>query len=276
MPERLRPMFAVVACIKSQAGVNDFSETSLATAFFPSMAKTVTSAETRDWMISLYLCADDNDMFYLSQAAKVRNLSATVVPWLRLEILFYPAYRNRVPNREAALQAYADGAEYIHRTNDDISFMTPGWLTTAVSALRQLRPANIGVVGPKVYGDGIRGGATTLDVVHRTHLQIFADYYPPQLDNWYVDDWIAFAYTRGRNRRTYVLHRHSRFPDLDWTVQHIFAHRRYKVRAIRPMSLTTPRTSHARPLHRARRSPAGRAFPKGLSARVDRVRPRCH
>ena len=41
-----------------------------------------------------------------------------------------------MPNREAALQAYADGAEYIHRTNDDISFMTPAWLTASVTALR--------------------------------------------------------------------------------------------------------------------------------------------
>ena len=61
--------------------------------------------------------------------------------------------------------------------------MTSGWLTAAVSALRQLQPSNLGVVGPKVYGDGIRGGATTLDVVHRTHLDIFEFYYPPILSD---------------------------------------------------------------------------------------------
>ena len=39
------------------------------------------------------------------------------------------------PNARAALQAFTDGAEYLHRTNDDITFMTSGWLTGAVSAL---------------------------------------------------------------------------------------------------------------------------------------------
>ena len=27
-------------------------------------------------------------------------------------------------------------------------------------------------------------GGITIDVVHRTHLRIFREYYPPQLDNW--------------------------------------------------------------------------------------------
>ena len=224
------PAFTIVACVKSRPGLQDVSRTAMAKAFLPSLVRTVTAEERRDWSISLYLCADDTDQFYVSHAAAMRNLSASIAPWLRLQLLFYPAFKNRVPNREATLQAYTDGAEYIHRTNDDISFMTSGWLTTSVRALRQLQPPNLGVVGPKVYGDGIRGGATTLDVVHRTHLDIFADYYPPQLDNWFVDDWIAFTYTRGRNRRTYVLHGHKRFPGFDWTVQHVFTHgRRYKV-----------------------------------------------
>ena len=226
MPQR----FSIVACVKSRPDLHEVSQTALLSAFLPSLARTVTPNERRDWRISLYLCADDTDHFYLSHAAAIRNASATIAPWLDLMLLFYPATKNRVPNREAALQAYADGAEYLHRTNDDISFMSSSWLTGAVTALRSLSPPNIGVVGPKVYGDGMRGGSTTLDVVHRTHLQIFADYYPPQLDNWFVDDWIAFAYTRGRQRRTFVLAGHKRFPDLFWRVQHVFTHgRRYKV-----------------------------------------------
>ena len=47
-------------------------------------------------------------------------------------------------------QARLDGAEYFHRTNDDISFMSAGWITASVRALRRLEPPNIGVAGPKV------------------------------------------------------------------------------------------------------------------------------
>jgi hypothetical protein len=175
-----RPRFSIVSCVKSKPDLHEVARTALATAFLPSLVRTVTPAERAAWRVALYLCADDTDQFYVSRAGAIHNLSATVAPWLDLRLLFYPAARNRVPNREAALQAYADGAEYIHRTNDDISFLTAGWLSGAVGALRALSPPNVGVVGPKVYGDGIRGGATTLDVVHRTHLDIFADYYPPQ------------------------------------------------------------------------------------------------
>lgn len=224
------PQFTIVSCVKSRAELQSIEHAAVVRDFLPSLVKTVTLEERRAWRISLYLCADDTDQFYVSQAAALRNASATIAPWLTLRLLFYTATRNRVPNREAALQAYADGAEYLHRTNDDISFMSSHWLTDAVTALRSLNPPNVGVVGPKVYGDGIRGGATTLDVVHRTHLDIFHDYYPPQLDNWFVDDWIAFTYTRGRKRRTFVLAGHKRFPSLFWRVQHVFTHgRRYKV-----------------------------------------------
>jgi hypothetical protein len=32
-------------------------------------------------------------------------------------------------------QARLDGAEYFHRTNDDISYMSAGWITASVRAL---------------------------------------------------------------------------------------------------------------------------------------------
>ena len=48
------------------------------------------------------------------------------------------------------MQARLDGAEYFHRTNDDISYMSAGWITASVHALRRLEPPNVGVAGPKV------------------------------------------------------------------------------------------------------------------------------
>ena len=41
-------------------------------------------------------------------------------------------------------QARLDGAEYFHRTNDDISFMSAGWITASVRALRRLEPPRRG------------------------------------------------------------------------------------------------------------------------------------
>jgi hypothetical protein len=46
-------------------------------------------------------------------------------------------------------------------------------------------------------------------MVHRTHLDIFSDYYPPEFDNWWIDDWITKVY--GSNRTTKLT---------DWEVRH--------------------------------------------------------
>merc|ERR1712232_382891 len=69
------------------------------------------------------------------------------------------------------------------------------------------------------------------DVAHRTHLRIFREYYPPQLDNWYTDSWMVYAYVHVGDmgadhkgvRRVVKLARADNF-----TVAHRFERRRYK------------------------------------------------
>ena len=90
-------MYAIVSCVKSKAGLRDVSETALSQAFLPTLVNTVTPEERRTWRVSLYLCADDTDMFYVSNAAAIRNLSATLAPWLNLQLLFYPATKTECP-----------------------------------------------------------------------------------------------------------------------------------------------------------------------------------
>ena len=67
--------------------MHSIAETAFSKAFLPSLIQTVTPAERRKWHIALYLCADDTDMFYVSHAAGLRNLSATMAPWLDLRLL---------------------------------------------------------------------------------------------------------------------------------------------------------------------------------------------
>lgn len=262
-----KPLFAIVACVKASSAVwvhstiQSLQDTALVRVLLPSLAATINATETDAWRLRLYLCADDDDWLY-ARAGTQRDIRARMPHWLELRLLKIRAQRQRVPNREAALAAYLDGAEYIHRTNDDIRYFTQGWITTAVGVLRSLDPPNLGVVGPRVYGDGMRAmRLLTLDVVHRTHLELFAEYYPPQLDNWFVDDWISFTCApapyiieprlaaekaltrlyarvftptrradtteksvRGTKRRALVLYKQKRFPGANWLVSHNFTH----------------------------------------------------
>ena len=192
-----RPSIAIIACVKSTAHTPTLNSTALARVLVPSLNATISEAERSEWDIRLYLCADADDALYRG-AVDSGELESFAPPWLDVRAHFYTGKRGRIPSREAAAQAVADGCDYLHRTNDDIEYQKRGgvgWLTGATGALRSLSPPNVGVVGAKVWGDGLRyRGGFTIDLVHRTHLAIFGEYYPPQLDNWFVDDWITYAY----------------------------------------------------------------------------------
>ena len=50
-----------------------------------------------------------------------------------------------------------------------------------------------GVVGPKCTQGNQK--ILTHDFVHRIHMEIFEmNYYPPELTDWWMDDWISYVY----------------------------------------------------------------------------------
>eukprot|EP00957_Ditylum_brightwellii_P139385 10622546-Ditylum_brightwellii.AAC.1 len=104
-------------------------------------------------------------------------------------------------------QAYADGAEYLVRINDDSEFVTSGWVSKAVAKLASYSPPNVGMVGPDCH-EGNRE-ISTHDMVHRTHLDIFDHYYPEVFSARRIDNWISKVY--GTKRSTKML---------DWRVKH--------------------------------------------------------
>ena len=226
MPAPPRRTLAIIACVKSGRKERFLNQTALSRTLLPSLAETVTEAERALWTLRLYLCADADDAMYMREAQAVVDAPPR---WLEKRLRFYPRVPNRIPSREAAAEALAEGADFLHRTNDDIRYTSPGWVTAATGALGAMRPPLVGVVGPRVSGDGSRyKGGVTVDLVHRTHLRIFAEYYPPQLDNWYVDDWIDYVYVGGDERRSAVLAGNARFPGAEWRVVHAFNARRYR------------------------------------------------
>ena len=81
-------------------------------------------------------------------------------------------------------------ADYIYRVNDDTEFKTK-WARPFVNALASM--GNVGAVGPLC-----RQGNTAIlthDFTHRTHMDIFdGAYYPPELSDWWMDDWITGVY----------------------------------------------------------------------------------
>jgi hypothetical protein len=96
---------------------------------------------------------------------------------------------------EMARAAYEDGAEFFYRVNDDTELVN-NWAKTYVTALRSFDPP-LAIVGPDC-GQG-NPFILTHDFVHRIHMEIFEmNYYPPQLTDWWMDDWISMVYGRKR------------------------------------------------------------------------------
>ena len=212
-------MFAIVTCTKTSATLKN----PLIHTFLPSLNRSITKHELQGWDVRLYICVDNDDDLLQNGTQFLRAQLSTLVPVIsHIEILSYPP-SNTIPHGLAAARAFSDGADYVHRTNDDTRFLTRGWINASTSALKSWN--NIGVVGPISHGDpkmrklrGSKSPLLTRDVVHRSHMTIFAEYYPKCLRNWYMDDWISHSY---------ALHGRASFVK-EWHVNHEFVRRRYK------------------------------------------------
>lgn len=88
-------------------------------------------------------------------------------------------------------EAYVDKCDFMYRINDDTEMLTP-WTTAFINALQDFSPPLRGVVGP-TCNEG-NNAILTHDFVHRSHLDIFPTHYPPELTDWWLDDWITDVY----------------------------------------------------------------------------------
>lgn len=96
---------------------------------------------------------------------------------------------------EMARAAYNAGAAYFYRINDDTELMV-NWARKYVDGLNTLS-APYGVIGPLCNQGNEK--ILTHDFTSRLHMEIFEmNYYPPELTDWWMDDWISLVYGRQR------------------------------------------------------------------------------
>jgi hypothetical protein len=188
-----RPVVAVCTCARSASTWRRRSDSTFFSLFLPSVLRSVSESERRQWDVRLFVAIDDDDVFFSTLLG-----NSTTIGWLPVTVTMVPRQMHRVPFNENANAAYSAGASYFVRVNDDTEFTTAGWLRVGISALSEM--GNVGVVGP-VCSEGNRE-ILTHDMTHRTHMDIFDnEYYPAAFSAWWVDDWITRVYgLRGRVR----------------------------------------------------------------------------
>jgi hypothetical protein len=208
---------AILICSKSLKNWKNVSDTSLYTTLLPSLSRTIESQEYLDKSIHVFIAYDSSDRFYNNVLNRNAVKSSTN---FNLTFISVPKrVRNKIPFNTLALVAQKMGSDFFVRINDDSEFISSAWATLGIKELEALNPKYVGVVGPNCPDGNTR--ILTHDMVHRTHLEIFGEYYPEVFDNFFVDDWISNVY--GSNR---TIRMHS------WVVRHhIYKHgTRYKAR----------------------------------------------
>ena len=84
--------------------------------------------------------------------------------------------------------AYDENCEYFFQCGDDIIFKTKGMFNAVINQL--INKNNIGVTGPANNNSRI----LTQTFVSRKHMDIFGFYFPEEIYNWCIDDWINYVY----------------------------------------------------------------------------------
>lgn len=200
-----KELIAVIVCTRSKPDWEKIQSTSLYTLLIPSVEKTVTDKEWEDYRVEIVVGFDQHDTFWENPKNLQDLVDGSDVP---LNFLSIPKKRaQQIPFNQACRAAYEYGADYIVRVNDDSEFLTSEWITKGIQKLSSYHPTNLGVVGPTCHQGNT--AILTHDMVHRTHLDIFADYYPDEFDNWWIDDWITSVYGPNRTEKM-----------ADWSIHH--------------------------------------------------------
>ena len=112
---------------------------------------------------------------------------------------------------DAMMAGYKDNMEYYYMVNDDTTFDTPDWAHVLTQTLRQMSPPNVGTTGPTQEGGNLN--VMTYNFAHRTHIDIFGYFYPPEFTTWSADSWIDGVYRPHNSYKhpdVHVTHRQER------------------------------------------------------------------
>jgi len=170
---------------------------------------TTTHTRTATYTVTLLIGVDNDDIFWQKNHKVVRALSHKLYG-LDLQVVSYPSppQAGFLPFNALMRDAFKLNADYMVRVNDDTEFTTVDWIPLGIAQLLAFKPPNVGVVGPMCHQGNTK--ILTHDMVHRTHLYIFDNYYPVVFHNWFIDDWISAVYGPARTSKldSWVVHHH--------------------------------------------------------------------
>lgn len=145
------------------------------------------------YRFTIYLGYDDDDQYYLDNQIKIKNYFTKIVKGknVKLKLIKISGLGGKVGKiwSQLAREAVDDNCDYLYQIGDDVKILDSKWENAFISKLKEMK--NIGVVGPNDLGNN---NILTQSFVHKTHLNIFDNYFPDEIINWHIDDWITKVY----------------------------------------------------------------------------------
>uniref|UniRef100_A0A6C0C2U0 Glycosyltransferase n=1 Tax=viral metagenome TaxID=1070528 RepID=A0A6C0C2U0_9ZZZZ len=177
-------------------------ETSLYNIFL----KTFLTTYCKKYFYTLYLTIDDDDRIFSNPNEKIKLIRFIKI-MKNVELKFIST--KNIPKgwvthmwNRAFKEAYDDNCDYFFQSGDDIQFLNNDWVSNSIKLLQENN--DIGLTGPldlgRIKGGNIQsqpGGSRfiqTQSFVSRKHMDIFGYYFPPEIKNWFCDDWITKVY----------------------------------------------------------------------------------
>lgn len=164
----------------------------------PSLLETLTEQETNSMLITLYIGIDQGDplIAYRKNHKLMMQKTIELIGHYPIQVKFI-----MLPNiRRIAqlwnllfIRAMRDGMDYFYQVNDDLTLLSPGWLTHHTRNLDE--NGGFGVVGPADIYNNFNCVLLTQAMVSRTHFEIFGTFYPPEIKDWQCDTWITRIYS---------------------------------------------------------------------------------
>lgn len=186
-----KPITVALLTLTHNSG--DLHDCALFKMLLPSLAKTLGTDEVSGVRVVMYLGYDADDPIFDSEKAQEAKLLIAKLVGDKIIIKYHRMPRVRRLTllwNMLAFSAYRDGSNYLFQLNDDSIILNSGWLRRFIATLQ--KNDDLGVVGPN---DPLwECKLLTQAFVSRKHMEIFGWLFPPQIRDWYSDNWITFVY----------------------------------------------------------------------------------
>jgi hypothetical protein len=168
--------------------------------FFKVFMKNFLKTYDDKYNFTIYLGYDDDDKFYLENIDDIKNhfniITENKNVNLKMKKLSGLGGKLGKIWSKLAQDAFDDNCDYLYQIGDDVMIINSKWEDEFIKKLQSMK--NIGVVGPY---DINNSSILTQSFVHKSHLKIFKTYFPVEIINWYIDDWITKVYKPNNSHR---------------------------------------------------------------------------